>query len=157
MIFSYLRLSTLSHYLFMQVAVVMSLSISLPAFAEAPTATIGRYLSVQQQAQVAQADLLQQTFQVKFPPYVKTIHDAMCYLLRFSGYALIDTKHLPPAAQAMIGLPLPQVDRSLGPVSLQEGLLTLAGGSFGLLVDPVHRLISFRLKPSLKRIYLTCA
>jgi len=77
----------------------------------------------------------------------------MRYILRFSGYSLVDYKNLPREVQAMVALPLPQVDRKLGPVSLQEGLLTLAGDSFGLLVDPVHRLISFRLKPTLQAIY----
>lgn len=132
---------------------IISLSVAVPTFADTSATTVGRYLSVQNQALTAQTDLLQQTFQIRFPSHIKTISDAMRYTLRFSGYSLVDYKNLPSEAQAMIVLPLPQVDRTLGPVNLQGGLLTLAGDSFGLLVDPVHRLISFRLKPTLQTIY----
>ena len=97
--------------------------------------------------------MLQQTFQVRFPNQVKTISDAIHYLLRFSGYSLVDNTRLSKEAQAVIAQPLPNIDRQLGAMSLQDGLLTLVGQPFGLVVDPVHRLTSLRLKPTYQTIY----
>lgn len=115
--------------------------------------TIGRYLTVANQALPAQTDPLMQIFQVHFANSVETIGDAMCSLLQHSGYSLVDTNTLSPAAKALLVKPLPQVDRTLGPMSLQDGLLTLAGKPFGLLLDPVHRLISFRLLKAYQSLY----
>jgi len=42
-------------------------------------------------------------------------------------------------------LPLPKVHHSLGPITLTQALSTLAGSPWRLVVDPIHRLISFQL------------
>lgn len=136
------------------IAVITALFFCISNFALAESTTIvGRYLTVENQASNAQADLLQQTFQVRFPNQVKTISDAIHYLLCFSGYRLVDNTRLSKEAQAVIAQLLPSIDRQLGVMSLQDGLLTLAGQPFGLVVDPVHRLISLRLKPTYQVIY----
>jgi len=128
--------------------------LSLPAIAqEKNQSVVGRYLTVSQIPLVGQADLLSQTFEVRFPNNINTIGDAINYLLHFSGYRLIETRKLCPAAQSLLIQPLPEIDRNLGPLSLKDGLLTLAGEPFQLIVDPVHRLISFSLKPSYAKIY----
>ncbi len=132
---------------------IIALSLTTSACASTSSTTIGRYLTVENQALPAQKDLLQQTLQVKFPATVKTIGDAMHYLLRFSGYSLVDYKSLPHEAQNMMRLPLPEIDRRLGPVTLQESLQILAGKPFALVIDPVHRLISFRLKTKFQSLY----
>jgi conjugative transfer region protein (TIGR03748 family) len=124
-----------------------------PTFAEQNATHIGRYLDVPNAPLSSQANLLNQTFQVRFPTSVITIDDAMRYLLRFSGYSLVAENSLMPETKHLLNLPLPQTDRMLGPLTLQQGLLTLAGQPFGLLVDPVHRLISFRLLPRYQSIY----
>lgn len=125
------------------------------SFAQESVTTLGRYLTVPNQPLPAQTDALVQIFQVRFPPSVKTIGDAMHYLLRFSGYRLVESQHLMIEARQLFALPLPQVNRVLGPLTLEEGLLTLAGKPFGLLVDPVHRLIAFRLLPAYVSLYRT--
>jgi conjugative transfer region protein (TIGR03748 family) len=114
---------------------------------------IGRYLGVTNQALPQQNDLLNQTFQIHFPLSIKTVGDAMNYLLQFSGYRLVSENMLIPEARQLMQLPLPQSDRVLGPLTLKDGLLVLAGKPFGLLVDPVHRLIAFRLLNSYEAIY----
>lgn len=123
------------------------------AIADQITATqVGRYLSVANAPLASQTDLLTQTFKVRFPTSVKTVGDAMHYLLQFSSYSLANHT-LITDAKTMMMLPLPRADRALGPLSLQEGLLTLAGEPFGLLVDPVHRLIAFRLIKPYQSLY----
>ena len=117
------------------------------------TTHIARYLAVQNHALPEQKNLLEQMFQVHFSRDVRTIGDAMHYLLRPSGYRLVDARCLPKVAQALLSQPLPEIHRKLGPMRLQEGLLTLVGFPFGLVIDPVHRLISLRLKPAFQSIY----
>lgn len=112
-------------------------------------APIGRYLTVANQATAAQIDPLTQIIQVRFPSSVKTVSDAMGYLLRFSGYHLI----MSDQTDEFTKLALPQSDRSLGPITLQDSLLTLAGEPFGLYIDPVHRLLAFRLMPVYSSVY----
>lgn len=131
---------------------ILSLNMMPAAFA-ADTTRVGQYLSVKNEALPMQQDLLTQTFQVKFPTTVKTVREAMQYILRFSGYALANEPQLGTQAKVMLALPLPVAHRALGPITLQDGLITLAGNTFTLLADPVHRLISFRLKPSLQSLY----
>jgi conjugative transfer region protein (TIGR03748 family) len=108
---------------------------------------IARYLTVENHALPEQKNLLEQVFQVHFSRDIHTIGDAMRYLLRPSGYRLVDDHFLPKAAQALLLQPLPEVHRRLGPMPLQEGLLTLVGFPFRLAIDPVHRFINLRLKP----------
>jgi type IV pili sensor histidine kinase/response regulator len=47
----------------------------------------------------------------------------------------------------VLALPLPAVLREHGPVTVQAGLETLAGPTYCLVVDHVHRLVSFELIP----------
>jgi conjugative transfer region protein (TIGR03748 family) len=128
------------------------LSTAFIAQAESTT-KVARYLAIQNQALPGQMNLLDQTFQVHFSRDVCTIGDAMRYLLRFSGYRLVNAAVLSKATQAVLLQPLPETDRKLGPMRLQAGLLTLVGQPFGLVIDPVHRLIGLRLKPAFQSIY----
>src|SRR5690606_8537476 len=108
---------------------------------------VGRYLSVANQPLPAQVDVFNQTLQVNFPESVTTVHGAIEYLLRFSGYALMPLSQQSHAVQRMLQSSLPEVDRHLGPIPLRQGLTVLVGEPFQLLMDPVHRLVAFRLKP----------
>jgi type IV pili sensor histidine kinase/response regulator len=47
------------------------------------------------------------------------------------------------------------VHRQIGPTTLQDALTVLAGEGWQLEVDPVHRLVSFRLLESLRGRYAT--
>jgi len=125
----------------------------LPLALANDTTMVGRYLTITNQPLIAQTHLLTQTFEVRFPASVKTIGDAVYYLLRFSGYSLVDRHYLPKEAAALLVQPLPAVDRHFGPMTLETGLQTLAGEPFGWLIDPVHRLLSLRLLPRYQPLY----
>lgn len=126
---------------------------------------IDRYLTVPNQPLIAQTDLLSQTRQVTFPNSIHTIGDAINYLLLFSGYSLAPFSKANSkansktnsktncAVRAMLNASLPEVDRQFGPMKLSDGLQTLSGDSFVLLIDPIHRFISFKLKTSSLAIY----
>ncbi len=134
------------------VVFVGMLLLSLSVQAES-TIQAGRYLTISQQALPEQVDLLSQTFQVQFSRSVCCIGDAIRYLLSHSGYRLVDPSMLSKSVQDLLCQPLPQTHRKLGPMSLQDGLFTLMGQPFDLVVDPVHRLVGFQLKLAYQTLY----
>lgn len=114
---------------------------------------VGRYLTTSNRPLSAQSNLLKQTIQVHFPESVQTVGDAIQHILQFSGYRLADSKSMPPVAKSTLHLPLPLVDRNFGPMNLEAALETLIGHSFRLVIDRVHRLVSFQLRPSYRHWY----
>ncbi len=111
----------------------------------------GRYLTAINKPTPAQTNLLSQTMQVRFPQNIQTIGDAMNYLLKFSGYSLIDNNKMSSNLKNTLSKPLPTVDRDFGPMSLKDGLITLIGPAFSLSHDPLNRTVNFDLKPQFKK------
>ena len=53
------------------------------------------------------------------------------------------------ALKPLLNQPLPQVDRNLGPLTIQDGLEVLVGQQvFTLVQDQLHREVNFKLKPA---------
>lgn len=90
---------------------------------------------------------------VRFPRPAHTVGDAMLHLLPPSGYQLADTRNADPQVVLLMTRPLPEVHRQIGPMTLHDALTTLAGAGWQLEVDPVHRLVSFRLHSALRERY----
>jgi len=103
----------------------------------------GRYSMVSAAPTQAQSELLEATVAVQLPARIQTIGETVRYLLQRSGYRLAATESTEPETLALFALPLPAVHRHLGPMTLREALETLAGPTFQLVQDPVHRLITF--------------
>lgn len=116
--------------------------------------SIGRYLAVEIKPQNEQQHLLEQHIQIKFPQNILTIKQAVQFILQFSGYRLADDRAMNKSALAMLSQPLPEVDRSFGPMTLAQSLTTLSGDTFYLLADPVHRLIAYKIKMHYQRLYV---
>ena len=112
---------------------------------------VGRYLTIMNKPTLAQTDLLSQIIQVRFPQNVQTISDAMNYLLKFSGYNLVELNKRSMDLKNTLSKPLPTVDRDFGPMSLKDALITLIGPAFNLKQDILNRTIDFTLKPQFKR------
>lgn len=109
------------------------------------TTQISRYMTVKNRARFEQMDLMAQIVQIRFPQNVKTIGEAVNYILRFSGFALSDCKNN-QGLRVMLSKPLPLVDRDIGPISLREALLILVGPGFTLETDSINREVNFKLK-----------
>jgi len=62
-----------------------------------------------------------------------------------SGFRLGDPGAADPNLSILLNSPLPNIHRTLGPVSLRSALKTLSGISWDLIIDPINRLISFEL------------
>ena len=113
----------------------------------------GRYTAVSTGPTVAQREPLQAVVTVTFPPDVTTIGGAVRALLADTGYALTDVLYWDPEVFQLHERPLPGVQRSLGPMTVFDALKTLAGPAFRVVVDPIHRLVSFEVDPTARTLH----
>ena len=113
---------------------------------EAGEMQVGRYSVLRTLPSAAQLDPLAARVTVRFPESVQTVGQAVQHLLRDSGYRLADAS--PGASAILLELPLPGVQRSLGPVALRQALAVLGGPAFRLVQDPLHRLVAFERCPA---------
>jgi conjugative transfer region protein (TIGR03748 family) len=106
----------------------------------------GRYAYLANGAEAAQVDPLLAIIDVRLPSTLTTVGEAADYLLKRSGYCLMT----PDTAEVrhLLQLPLPTVHRHLGPMTLREALLALAGQAYALVVDEVYREIGYRVVPA---------
>ncbi|NWA02313.1 PilL N-terminal domain-containing protein [Pseudomonas gingeri] len=104
---------------------------------------VGRYTLADTTPRSDQLDLLSQVIDIRLPVGVNpTVREAMGYVLRQSGYGLC-----PAGAsgdvQVLYAHPLPAAHHQLGPITLRNALLALAGPAWQLEVDEYARRICF--------------
>ena len=106
-----------------------------------PVVRYGRYTLVELAPTSAQRDLLLQTIDVSMPEDARaTVGDGLRHVLKRSGYQLCETAH---AVIELYALPLPAAHLHLGPMSLRDALLTLAGPAWELHADDRKRQVCF--------------
>ena len=106
-----------------------------------PVVRYGRYTLVELTPTAAQRDLLLQTIDVFMPEDARaTVGDGLRHVLKRSGYQLCET---PSAVTELYALPLPAAHLHLGPMTLRDALLTLAGPAWELHADERARQICF--------------
>ena len=106
-----------------------------------PVVRYGRYTLVELAPTAAQRDLLLQTIDVSMPEDARaTVGDGLRHVLKRSGYGLCQTTH---AVIELYALPLPAAHLHLGPMTLRDALLTLAGSAWELHADDRARQICF--------------
>ncbi len=106
---------------------------------------VGRYQTVLLQADHTQVDLLSVVVTRKLPEDVSTVGEAVAALLDDSGYRLLSADLAEPYRVVLFALPLPEVQRQLGPLTLRQALELLTGPAYHLVIDPTYRLVSFEL------------
>lgn len=111
--------------------------------AKAAEVTVARYSTVQLAPSLAQRDPLAAPVVSVLPASVTRIGEAVETLLGPSGYRLASPFAAEPERAELLDLPLPEAHRTLQPLPLRTALKILAGPTFTLVEDPVHRLISF--------------
>ena len=154
-IFMFKKLYHKRSYQLLLASLVTSVSIGVIA-GYATTIQTSRYTISEAGLNQYQEDLLHQTVTMTFPQSrVHTIDAAVKYLLRFSGYQLVPQEAQPKQVQAILRQSLPESLRTLRNVTIEQGLSGLVGQPFQILYDPVHRLISFRLRPGYQAVYLS--
>ncbi|MBO8346343.1 PilL N-terminal domain-containing protein [Pseudomonas aeruginosa] len=106
-----------------------------------PVVRYGRYTLVELAPTAAQRDLLLQTIDVAMPEDARaTVGDGLRHVLKRSGYSLCQTAH---AVIELYALPLPAAHLHLGPMTLRDALITLAGPAWELHADDRARQICF--------------
>ena len=106
-----------------------------------PVMRYGRYTLVELAPMAAQRDLLLQTIDVSIPEEARaTVGDGLRHVLKRSGYQLCETAH---AVSELYALPLPAAHLHLGPMTLRDALLTLAGPAWEMHADDRARQVCF--------------
>jgi type IV pili sensor histidine kinase/response regulator len=113
---------------------------------------MGRYSHVRNVPLADQFNPLKVVVSTTFPSQLQSVGQAMNFLLLRSGYEMANTLVLSDEAIELLRLPLPEVHRQIGPITLDQALKTLAGDAFDLIVDPVHRKIAFELSSKIVRV-----
>lgn len=125
--------------------IVVSLTSQAATLGE-PSIRLDRYTNLSPGAQNDQVDPLSVVLQfITFPASVHTVEEAIDFVLPRSGYQLADVSASDPSLPTLLAQPLPQVHRHFDSITLRELLQTLAGKSWVLVEDPVHRQLSFDL------------
>ena len=113
--------------------------------AETSDVQVGRYQSVIMRPDENQVDLLSVVITRNLPEQVNTVGQAVASLLDGSGYRLLSPKLAESYRSHLFAMPLPEVQRQLGPMSLRQALELLGGPAFRLVINPTYRLLSFEL------------
>jgi len=137
-------------------ASVLSLVLLSPSLEAMETDSVvkdSRYVSVQIGATQAQSHVLQSVIRVSIPDDITTVGSALQYLLEPYGYQLDDQIETAEVSDLYVLLtrPLPAPHRTLEAMTLQDALSVLGGESFDVVINPVLRMISYRLKPDQKQ------
>lgn len=116
------------------------------AYAVTNYTQFGRYLTVTNAPHGNDPYGINGIVQRQFPDNIQTIGGAIRYTLQGTGYHLLPQSSSTKVVNRLYGYPLPIYLRSIGPMSLKNALLKLSGHTYQLVVDPVHRLITYRLR-----------
>ncbi len=111
-----------------------------------------RYSAVEPEPTLGQEAPLQTIVTLKYPRQVRNVGQAISYTLKRSGYRLAPQWASDPTLSVLMQLPLPEVHRTLGPMTVKKVLSTLAGSAYVLVTDPVHRYISFEVIPKYRSL-----
>jgi type IV pili sensor histidine kinase/response regulator len=129
---------------------VMALALASNAYATDSAVMVGRYSTIDPKPLNYQEDLFDVIVRVGFPNGIDTVGQALEHLSARSGFRVTSDQASCPSLPILLSLPLPAVHRELGPMSLLDALKTLAGPTHYLVIDPVHRLISFQVRHNYK-------
>lgn len=118
--------------------------------AEAAQIQTDRYTMVTPAPEQSELDPLAVNVQLAFPPNVKTVRDAVNYVLMNSGWVLALDKSNDDALAITLDRPLPQVHRKLSLMPLRTVLQVLVGEYFVPVEDPLRRIYTFDLHEEYK-------
>jgi conjugative transfer region protein (TIGR03748 family) len=103
---------------------------------------VSRYTTMPAAPQSEETDPLSAIALITFPRGpVKTVGEAIGYLLLRTGYALDAQQD--QTVTTVFSRPLPESQRQLGPYSVDALLRILMGKAFELHADPLHRIVSY--------------
>ena len=122
----------------------------LSASVHAEQVATDRYMSITPTPETKEIDPLSVNIQLSFPPSVKTVRDAVNFVLMNSGWVLALNKSNDEALGITLERPLPQVHRKLSLMPLRTVLQVLVGQYYVPVEDPLRRIYTFDLKDEYK-------
>jgi len=106
-----------------------------------PVVRQGRYTLAELEPTAMQRDLLLQVVEVALPQGVQTmVGDGLRHVLKRTGWRLCEAT---AAVAELDALPLPAAHLHLGPMTVRDALLTLAGSAWELRTDERARRVCF--------------
>lgn len=122
----------------------------LSASVHAEQVVTDRYTLITPTPEGKEIDPLSVNIQLSFPPSVKTVRDAVSFVLMNSGWVLALDKSNDEALGITLERPLPQVHRKLSLMPLRTVLQVLVGRYYVPVEDPLRRIYTFDLKDEYK-------
>lgn len=123
------------------IAIGLLVTATVPVVAE--EARVARYSTRLAEPTAEQRDPLAALVTLTFPATITTLQQAIERLLEPSGYRLAPASVSAPERAQLLALPLPESQRTLGPLPVRRALTTVVPPGYALIEDPVHRLVSF--------------
>ncbi len=111
---------------------------------------INRYSYTSTKPSDFQKNLLSVVVTIRFPTFIKTIGEALEYILSQSGYRLDESDSVDDEQYYLYRLMLPETQRVFDTVTLKSVLDVLGNESYQLQINPVKRTIRYHLKESYK-------
>jgi len=106
-----------------------------------PVIRQGRYTLVELEPTAVQRDLLLQVVEVSLPQGMQaTVGDGLRHVLKRTGWRLCEEA---VAVKELDALPLPAAHLHLGPITVRDALLTLAGSAWELRMNERARQVCF--------------
>jgi len=128
------------------IVMLFMLMVGSSAYAVTRYTQFGRYLSVTNAPTRHDPYGLNPTVQREFLRSIRTVGQAIRYTLNQTAYQLLPASQTTAAVTQMYRQPLPAYFRSIGPMPLKDVLLSLSGHVYQLIVGPVHRLITCKVR-----------
>jgi type IV pili sensor histidine kinase/response regulator len=136
------------------VIAIAAIIISSVSYAEnnlQDTVKTNRYTNTSTKLEHSQTDLLSVVITIRFPSSILTVGEAIRFVLSQSGYQLDDSDTVDDSQYYLYQLALPETHRYFDHVTLKAVLDVLANKSYSLVVNPVKRTISYRLRDQYKQ------
>ena len=114
---------------------------------------VGRYLTVPGSLTVEQVSPFQQTFQMILPNSVQTIGAAIRLIISNTGYQLLSRDASDSTIGQLMDKPVPLAMRNIQSSTVKNVLLGFVGEPFQLVIDPVHKIITFKLKDNYQSVF----
>lgn len=115
------------------------------------TVKTNRYTNTSTTLDHSQIDLLSVVITIRFPSSIRTVGEAIRFVLSQSGYQLDESNDVDDSQYYLYQLALPETHRYFDHVTLKSVLDVLGNKSYSLVVNPVKRTISYRLRDQYKQ------
>lgn len=103
-----------------------------------------RYLTVQNVVDDSYG--LNKKVTLVFPENIHTIGQAVVSVLGQSDYSLLPDTQTNTDINELYKKPLTENLRSMGDTTLKNGLLSLSGRAYQLVLDPEHKLLTYKIR-----------